>query len=65
MRRMLFRKHPPQDVPNWSWEEHGHQNFQRLEGAEQRGEIAMVVVALLIVAAIAARLGFAWMTLPT
>jgi hypothetical protein len=64
MRRMLFRKHPPQDVPNWSWEEHGHQEYQRFERGEQRGEIAMVVVALLIVAAVAARLGFAYLNLP-
>ena len=62
---MLFRKHPPPEVPNWSWEEHGHQRFQRYEGAEHRGEIAMVVVALMIVAAIAARLGFAYLNLPS
>jgi hypothetical protein len=64
MRRMLFRKKPPPEIPNWSWEEHGHQNFQRFEGAEHRGEIAMVVVALMIVAAVAARLGFAYAQLP-
>ena len=62
---MLFRKSPPPEVPNWSWEEHGHQNFQRFEGAEHRGEIAMVLVALMIVGAVAARLGYAYAQLPS
>jgi hypothetical protein len=67
MRRMFkfrgpltFRKQPVRDIPNWSWEEHGHQDFQRAEGAEHRVEALMVVVALLIVAAVGVRLYVAY-----
>jgi hypothetical protein len=67
MRRMLkfrrpafLRKQPARDIPNWSWEEHGHQDYQRAEGAEHRVEALMVVVALMIAAAIATRLFVAY-----
>ena len=60
----IFRKQPVRDIPNWSWEERGHQDFQRAEGAEHRVEALMVVVALLIAAAVAARLYVAYQGLP-
>jgi hypothetical protein len=53
---LLLRKQAAREIPKWSWEEHGHQDYQRAEGAEHRVEALMVVVALLIAAAIAARL---------
>jgi hypothetical protein len=61
---LLFQRRPRQEAPNWSWEEHGRQEFQRIEHAEHRTEIAMVVVALMIVAAVAARLTYAYLALP-
>ena len=56
---LLPRKTKP-DVPSWSWEEHGDQEYQRAEHAEHGFEAAMVVVALLIVVAVALRLALAY-----
>ena len=44
------------EPPNWSWEEHGHQPFQKAEHMEHRVGIALGVVAVCIAAAMAARL---------
>lgn len=60
MPHSLFNKKPKPDVPNWSWEEHGDQEFQRAEHAEHGFEAAMVAVALMIVVAVALRLALAY-----
>ena len=49
--------HPhPEEPPAWSWEEHGHQPFQRAEHMEHRVVMVLGVVALAIAAAMAATL---------
>jgi hypothetical protein len=65
----FFKKYNPHvpehpSHPDWNWDEHGHQLFQRVETAEKRVEILMVVVALLIILAIGARLMGAYNGLP-
>jgi hypothetical protein len=56
-----FRK-PPEDRPHAAppadWEEHGHQLFQDMEKGEHVLEYAMIGVAVLIAAALGARLLF-------
>jgi hypothetical protein len=63
MRRMsrLFKAktaaHPArEEPPSWSWEEHGHQPFQRAEQMEHRVVMVLGIVALAIAAAMAAAL---------
>jgi hypothetical protein len=49
--------HPAhEEPPSWSWEEHGHQPFQRAEHMEHRVGMVMAIVAVGIAAAMAARL---------
>jgi hypothetical protein len=57
-------RHVREEPPSWSWEEHGHQPYQQAEHAEHRFEAVMVVVALMIVAAVGARLIAAYQGLP-
>ncbi|HET9161726.1 MAG TPA: hypothetical protein VFN88_14035 [Caulobacteraceae bacterium] len=45
-----------EEPPAWSWEEHGHQPFQRAEHMEHRVGIVLGVVAVAIALAMAARL---------
>jgi hypothetical protein len=45
-----------EEPPSWSWEEHVRQPYQRAEHMEHTVGIVMGVVAVLIAAAMAARL---------
>jgi hypothetical protein len=60
MPQPLLHRKPKTIVPNWSWEEHGDQDFQRAEHAEHGFGAAMLVVALMIVVAVALRLALAY-----
>jgi hypothetical protein len=63
MRRMFrlpkiprLTRTPRPEPPSWSWEEHGHQPYQRAEDVEHTIEPLMVVIAVCIAGAMAARL---------
>jgi hypothetical protein len=49
--------HPThEEPPAWSWEEHGHQPFQRAEHMEKRVGMVMAIIAVGIALAMAGRL---------